>query len=301
MSIYSVEHAYTPEELRNLQLVELDILKKFDYICKKHDLTYFGMYGTALGAVRHQGIIPWDDDIDVCMPRADYEKLMEIIDDELAQFEEGYTFISAERSKYYPFMTGRIMRDGTEFRTKSLKNVKCEFGMFLDIFPFDNVPDNEWQRRRQFVSCWIWEKMMILRNLTIPNLHFRDFRRYIIFAICILAQLPLKLFPRKFLFRRAKKAATRYQHVETRRMAYTFGLYISTNMYDKEDFYPLQWVPFEDTRLPIPKETPMMLATIFGDDYMTPLPEGQRSFIVPYSLDFGDVEIPEIDDNVKKE
>ena len=79
---------------------------------QKHDLTYFCDVGTAIGAIGHKGFIPWDDDIDVCLPRADYDKLR-IIDTE---WQDKYTVINASKDENYPLMTSRIMLNGTRFR-----------------------------------------------------------------------------------------------------------------------------------------------------------------------------------------
>ena len=113
----TIDQVYSPEVLRRLQLVELEILKKFDAMCKKYDLEYFAVYGTVLGAIRHDGIIPWDDDIDIAMPRKDYERLAEIVPIEMG---EDYTLLNGQIDAHYPFVTSRIMKKGTEFRNISL-------------------------------------------------------------------------------------------------------------------------------------------------------------------------------------
>ena len=77
------ENTETRDDLRNLQLVELDILKEFLRICQKHHLRYYALGGTLLGAVRHKGFIPWDDDIDVGMPRPDFRRFEEIVKEDI--------------------------------------------------------------------------------------------------------------------------------------------------------------------------------------------------------------------------
>ena len=74
---------YEPEVLSKLQHIEMDIVRDFVKICKEHNLIYFGYAGTGIGALRHKGYIPWDDDIDISMPRADYEKFLKIVQEEI--------------------------------------------------------------------------------------------------------------------------------------------------------------------------------------------------------------------------
>jgi len=279
----TIETMYSPETLRRLQEVELDIFKIFIAICKKHDLQYFGLYGTALGAVRHAGIIPWDDDNDVEMPRKDYDKLVEVLPQELPQ---RYTFLSGQTNPNYPFMTARLMRDGTEFRTLSMKNIQCPLGIFLDIFPMDQIPDDEKERKAFFRRCWIWEKLTILRNMPFPNLPYRGLKRYLVYTLCMLGNLGVRVFSREFLHAKAQKARLQYQDTVTKNIGYCFGLTPSKHMYACEELFPAQLLPFEDISIAVPHDTDAILTRFYGPDYMTPLPEGKRSFIIPYLLRF---------------
>ena len=103
---------YNQETLRKLQKTELEILKDFIKICKKYNLTYFATGGTAIGALRHQGFIPWDDDIDVCMLRKDYERFMEVAPKEMG---DRYVFMDTHTEKKYPLMFGKMIKKGTSF------------------------------------------------------------------------------------------------------------------------------------------------------------------------------------------
>ena len=85
MKKYNTSKSYEPEVLKKLHTVQLEMLNDFIRVCDKHDLTYFVVYGTAIGAVRHQGFIPWDDDIDVAMLRRDYDKFCRIFNEELSE------------------------------------------------------------------------------------------------------------------------------------------------------------------------------------------------------------------------
>lgn len=127
------------EKRKKVWHAELELLQKFDEVCRKHHLTYFAEYGTLLGAVRHQGFIPWDDDMDLCMFRDDYMKLLEIAPYE---FCEPYFF----QNTYNDLIVWAFskLRDS---RTTAIEfadmNPNFHQGIFLDIYPFDDVPDGK--------------------------------------------------------------------------------------------------------------------------------------------------------------
>ena len=136
----------------------LGILVEFDRVCKEHNLCYSLMGGTLLGAVRHKGFIPWDDDIDVMMPRPDYERLYRLVQSGTVKFNEHF-LLSEDRGKkaFYPFL--KLMDD--RYRIKSTTHVEVPF-LYIDIFPIDGVPDlpekdlEKMRRKRvfcQFVVC----------------------------------------------------------------------------------------------------------------------------------------------------
>lgn len=282
----TIDQVYSPETLRRLQLVEYDILKKFDAMCRKYDLEYYSVFGTLLGAVRHKGIIPWDDDIDIAMPRKDYNRLMELVPKE---FGEGYSFLDASVDPRYPFVTGRIMKKGTEFRMLSMKNLPMELGMFLDIFPVDNLPDDEKARKRFVNVCWVLEKLCILRNTPFPNVPYRGLKRVVVYTICGAASVCLKIIPARMLHEIRLKYTCRHIDRKTEYMGIMNSIrIIPDNVYRKSDVYPLCQLPYEDMEIPSPKNWHGVLVQTFGQDYMTPLPEGKRSSIIPYKLSFGD-------------
>lgn len=281
----TIDQVYDAATLRRLQLVELDILKKFDAMCEKHGLQYFAAFGTALGQVRHTGIIPWDDDIDVGMMRKDYERLRELVP---LEFGDGYTLLNGQTDPRYPFMTSRIMKKGTEFRMLSMKNAPYETGIFLDIFCFDWMPDDAAAFQKMKRNCWVLEKLCILRNMPFPNLPYRGLKRWIVYAMCAAGSVCVKIFPRAALHRWMQNAAQVAGEQPTGRIGCPFGLKPEERIYPTQVIFPQQKLPFEDMTISMPHDPHAMLRIVFGDDYMTPLPEGKRSSIVPYRLSFGD-------------
>ena len=128
---------YDNETLTKVQKAELGILRDFVDLCEKNNLTYFGIAGTGIGAIRHGGFIPWDDDIDVAMPRDDFEQFVDIAK---RQYSNKYMIMNGTENENYPLLTTRWMIRGTEFVEEPLKNIKCPLGIFLDIYPLDKIP-----------------------------------------------------------------------------------------------------------------------------------------------------------------
>lgn len=127
----------TDPRLRRLQLVELDILTEFVRICDKYGLRYYLVGGTLLGAIRHQGFIPWDDDIDVAMMREDYDRFAQIAAQEL---DPRYFYQSPDTDPYYFLTYNKIRKNGTEVYEERFKDSKFHKGIFIDIFPLDFCP-----------------------------------------------------------------------------------------------------------------------------------------------------------------
>lgn len=121
-----------------IKQIELNLLLKLDEICKKYKLRYYLCGGTLLGAVRHKGFIPWDDDIDVLMPREDFEKLLRL---EKAETRYGGKdcFLKSGNS-IYPFI--KLINTNTVLKEKYLSE-EFTTGIWIDIFPLDGMPDDE--------------------------------------------------------------------------------------------------------------------------------------------------------------
>ena len=126
---------YDKETLDKLHQVEMEILDDFVKVCEKHKLRYFLTGGTMLGAVRHSGFIPWDDDVDIGMPREDYDKFIEIGDEALG---DKYQLECFEHNKNYHLPFAKVVKKNTIF-DEGFDKLKYLKGIYIDIIPFENV------------------------------------------------------------------------------------------------------------------------------------------------------------------
>ena len=145
---------YNEKELKRIKELELEILKAVADVCKKSGVEYFAVGGTALGAVRHHGFIPWDDDIDIGMTRDNYRKFLR---EAPGLLPRGYHLQSPYHDRSCPYPYTKIRMDHTVFMEYCNRNVKMHQGVYIDIFPFDSMPDDRKKyiqlfRRFQFLT-----------------------------------------------------------------------------------------------------------------------------------------------------
>ena len=131
----------TPETLRKLQLVELKALDEVKRICELHNLKYFLIAGNLIGAIRHKGFIPWDDDIDIGMMRSDYDKFIEYCKTDL-DTEHFFLQTPSTEKGNGDFELARIRINGTKFVEKHRKDLNLHNGIFVEVFPYDDLPES---------------------------------------------------------------------------------------------------------------------------------------------------------------
>ena len=152
-------HTVTNYDIRTLQQKIIGNLEAIDRVCREHHLRYYLWAGTMLGAIRHKGFIPWDDDMDIAMPRPDYDRLVAHWREWLPQ---PYEFISHETDASYPYPFGKI----EDASTTVLERPDFKFleGVYVDVFPIDGVPSDEKERRRHFKKYKFWRHLLFLRG-----------------------------------------------------------------------------------------------------------------------------------------
>jgi len=151
------EYHMTPEELRAVQMIELELLCEVDRICRKCGITYRIVAGTLLGAVRHGGFIPWDDDADVAFLREEYDQFRSACEIELDTSR--YYFQDHRNTPGYRWGYGKLRRKETEFVRLNQEHMPYEQGIFIDLFPYDYVPDNLPLRQVHCLKCFCYRKI----------------------------------------------------------------------------------------------------------------------------------------------
>lgn len=246
-------------DMKKVWSVQLDLLNQFDRVCQEHGLTYFAGGGTLLGAVRHKGFIPWDDDIDVHMPRADYDKLIATC---CTAFEEPYFLQHAYDDKNYSRGHAQLRNSQTTAILNSEKG-KYTFnqGIFIDIFPLDEIADDEKEYAAQCHSVKMWTKALAA-TVRYAGSTKKTKMKSVVHTL-------LKPLPYRWLYRHMEKACKQYEGQHTQRVALiSFDVGNSKLVFPAHCIAETQRVPFENTSILIPKGYDEML-TIQYNDYMT--------------------------------
>lgn len=160
---------YEQEVLRRLQMVELEILEAVDSVCREYGITYFLDSGTVLGARRHGGFIPWDDDIDLGMPREDYERFLEVAP---AALGERFCVTCSRTNPHQAALFAKVMLAGTRFVTDETEEAGFDQGVFVDIFPYDAVCAESDAAKRQRKRCMMWQSISYLyhsKHIVVPH------------------------------------------------------------------------------------------------------------------------------------
>ena len=277
---------YDDATLKRLQAVELMIFNDFQKICKKYDIQYFGLAGTEIGAIRHQGFIPWDDDIDIGMLRDDYEKFLKAA---VAEMGDKYIVMNYKTDENFPLMTTRWTLRGTKFREEPLKDVNCELGIFLDLYPFDQASDDEKEFQKQSNIAWFLTHLMMVRSIPFPILPMDGWQGKLVHACTASAYgvMSLAHVSKYWLAEKAEEAARKANSgPKTRRVSFYFDTKPAIAVFDYDELFPLDEMPFENVTMTFPKEQDRYLRSFFGD-YMQLPPEDKRKNHCPEELDFG--------------
>ena len=288
------------EIIRTIQLSGLESLHKFDHICKKYNIQYFAIYGTLLGAVRHQGYIPWDDDLDLGIFREDYEKLEKIPAEEWGEELELVSPVSAEtkHDKFFPrvylknskIQSYQDVRDWKDPKT----NESWYTSLMIDLYIYDHIPDDDekvHQIREMFKKYKNRYKILKLK----ANLKFKFDKRSIKnFGRWIYGNAGRLIFkdPWKRLYNKAVnivKTSSPGERIST------YYSVLDQTCFEKEDIFPLQEVDFEDMKIRIPRNYSKFLEIAYGKTYMQFPPENERYHINFIYADLGNGTVFNVD------
>ena len=254
--------------------VELDLLAELDRVCKKYDLKYTSFAGTQLGAVRHEGFIPWDDDIDIAMLRYDYEKLCEVAPKE---FSEPY-FLQTEYSDRGSLRRiAQLRRSDTTAILSSEYNENPTFnqGIFIDIYPFDAVPDTQEEfdaQEREMNELKVKYEHMAYYAEWYKDQASTPLKRFgkAIFHWFVMTHIGKKVYDYDKVYRQFEEVSQRYNdHTDSTYVtAMTFG---SGRMYrHREDYENLEYRKFEFMEIPVPINYDRALRAEYGEGWKIP-------------------------------
>ena len=256
---------------RNLQLKILEIVKDIDALCKKNNIEYYITYGSCLGAVRHGGFIPWDDDFDIMLKFEDYQKFIEVCKEQLDKSK--YFVQTPETDPNYYLSFAKIRNINTTLIEEANKGIDIVNGIYIDVFPLVGYPNNKLQQAIFNIN----RAFALSANINVINNKFLKF----IFRII------LKLFGKQNILKYCTKQCTKYPCSKCNKLISVFdGDGIDVNLTTSAILGRPKYVPFEDTMLPIPQNYDEFLSNVYGDYMKIPSQEQiEFSTHTPYILD----------------
>lgn len=250
-------------EVAAAQKIMLEILTEVHRICEEHKITYWLDAGTLLGAVRHGGFIPWDDDLDISMPRTDYEKFIRIAQKELP---DGYFLQNRDTDIGYNLNFSKIRKIGTTLiETGENGDEPYCHGVFIDIFPYDHY------RYKWFIDWTRWSYLFRDKRKKYPKGSIKRTLVTIYTNYLMILPSEISVAVRKY-FEKHKGSM-----VGQEGNYFTYGLECCPGRDTKvEDVLPVKLGVFEDNKFFIPNNPEAVLKENFGDDYMILPPLNRR-------------------------
>lgn len=260
------EGFFVEEKMKRAWAAQIEVIKEVERICMKHGLSYYAAYGTLLGAVRHKGFIPWDDDTDIFMMRDDYETFCGLVQKEAAK---GYAILNIYTEKDYDQVFSRIVNSRTiSFSEERLQKYHgCPYAVGVDIFPLDFLPrdEEEAQLQRDLYEFVLKVKIRVAKNEEVDDSLFTQIENLCKVKINrnepILRQLLILIDRLSSLYHRDECDQVAIMH---------------SNINGYTGKMKLEWfqepirIPFENTDIWVPQNYDQCLRAIYGDNYMTP-------------------------------
>lgn len=282
MNETNIKHfEYTTENIRRMQLIEFEILRDVNKMCRENGIHYELDGGTLLGAIRHKGFIPWDDDVDIRMDRENYDKFCAICETKLDK--DKYFLQTYQSDPGYRWGYARILRNGTVFMRKDQDMLTMRRGIFIDIFPCDGMPERQpWKGIFNF-RCLVARKILYS---PVGAIHEKNFVKKLLYRIG-------RYIPARIAHKEFERLVDHYRGKKTR-LVRTLGW----GAPEENRGFLRRWleeereVEFEKEQFPAPVDYDGFLKFMFGNDYMTPPPEKER---IPKhtatEIDFGEIDL----------
>lgn len=279
-------YALTDADIRQIQTALLEMLKDFDAFCEKHGLRYVLCGGTALGAVRHKGFIPWDEDVDLAMPRVDYDRFEKLFAEE---FGAVYHVQSIYSSEVYdlPFM--KIRKKGTRF-LELFEPEPEHAGIFIDIYPLENVPDfAPWRWFHGCISdflhlCCSCVRMKVKKERYFAYYDDPAFLRIV--KVKIFLGKCLGFFSLNRWCKIADSWASGCKNNKSKRVSFPGGRkHYFGELFSRQSALPPCKVAFEDITLAAMADPEEYLSALYGDySVIPPVEKRERHMILEFDL-----------------
>jgi len=282
----TIDGVFVEEKLKKLWNTEIELLESFSNVCKKHNLRWYAIGGTLLGAVRHKGFIPWDDDIDVAMPLEDYKILCDVA---LKEFQEPYFFQTFLSDQYASPWHAKLRKTTTTGCTAwEAENTAPDYnkGVFIDVFPLYSIPEENDGRDKTIKKIKRLKNIIGLRQYeySVKNGRYKGsaVNRIIIRLVCCLTgSLSYNELCQKYLD--YCERVGRNGHTKVGLLSFAPGNL--RLVWDSDVFDNIVNLPFDGGFINAPENWNKYLLTQYGENYMTPIRGGQTHSGLIYDTD----------------
>lgn len=254
-------------EIKEQKKIMIELLEYFDKVCRKNNIKYSLIGGSLIGAIRHKGIIPWDDDIDVILLKNEYLKLIQILED---KNDSRYKLLTINNCRGYNFPFPKLVDKRTFVVEPKLLNQIEEYGIFIDIFSYSNTSNSEKIRIKDFKKIKLLNSMMTRTKLDFKNDGFKqNFLR-------LNKNILSKIIGYRNIIKFLNNIYNKYNNVDTDYVVSNWPAYnINKEVQKSKNIIEYTDVEFENMNIMIFKNYDEILKTTFGD-YMQLPPENQR-------------------------
>lgn len=277
---------YDKKDLARLHGELLDIMAEIIRVCEVCGIPYFIQGGTAIGALFNKGIVPWDDDIDIGMTRADYERFLQLAPQHLRP-QYFLEWFGSERNT--PFYFAKVKKNGTLFVEEMFRNMDIHHGIFVDIFPYDRIPDNKWLERlhrfrsRFWINCFIGKQIWLWRwcgrceiDAPLPKS----------FVGCLAVRAVCSLLSRERIYAKMCRVLGAYNGCDCKRVNI---VRMPKDQIPRADIENSVMMPFGGMTVRAPRNIESYLRHHYPN-LRPELPEEEQINHAPYRLSFGDEE-----------